>query len=95
MKNLASEFKLHSRISEQIYKTVGDISDDIDEGVISSAAARKIIKLVRNFNFNREILLERHRSDLISLSEFQQLEAEEGRLCIDGINKIMIDACVA
>ena len=92
MGNQNKELEFHSRISEQVYQTIDNISEEVDEGAISSRAARRIIRIVRNFNFNREVLLERHRSDLISLEEFQKLEFREGQRCIDEINRIMADS---
>ena len=92
MGNQNKELEFHSRISERIYQTIDNISGEVDEGVISSMAARRIIRIVRNFNFNREVLLERHKSELISLEEFHQLESREGQRCIDEINKIMADS---
>jgi len=94
MGNKNNELELHSRISEQIYETIDNISGEVDEGAISSRAARRIIRIVRNFNFNREMLLERHRSEMISREEFKDLEVREGQKCIDEINQIMAESAV-
>jgi hypothetical protein len=94
MGNQNNELELHSRISEKIYETIDNISGEVDEGAISSSTARKIIRIVRNFNFNREVLLERHKSELISRDEFNQLEIREGQRCIDEINRIMSESKV-
>ena len=94
MGNQNKELELHSRISEQIYETIDNISGEVDEGAITSRAAKRIIKIVRDFNFNREFLLERHKSELISLDEFNKLEVREGQKCIDKINRIMSESAV-
>ncbi len=94
MGNQNKELELHSRISEQIYQTIDNISGEVDEGAISSKAARRIIRIVRNFNFNREVLLERHKSELISRDEFHRLEIKEGQKCIREINRIMTESAV-
>ena len=94
MGNQNKELELHSRISEQIYQTIDNISGEVDEGAISSRAAKRIIRIVRDFNFNREVLLERLKSELISRDEFHNLEVEEGQKCIEQINRIMSEAAV-
>ena len=81
-----------SRISEEIFQTLEEISEEGEEGNINTGTARKIIRMVRNFNFSKEILVERLRSDLISESEFKDQLSSEGQNCLDSINLILSES---
>ena len=86
------EIEFHSRISEKIYQTIGDISDEMDYGSISMSVARKIIRKVKHFNYNREVLVEKHKMGEISFKGFKISVGRAGQQCIDEINRIMAEA---
>ena len=92
MENYNNELEFHSRISGKIFQTLEEISDEGEEGSINTNTARRIIRLVKNFNFNREIIIERLRSGTITDKEFQKLLTKEGQKCIDSINIIMAES---
>jgi len=92
MENYNSELELHSRISGRIFRTLEEISDEGEEGRIDTHTAIRIIRLVKNFNFNREIIIERLKSGTLTDREFQKLLTREGQKCIDSINIIMAEA---
>jgi aminoglycoside phosphotransferase family enzyme len=92
MENFNSELEFHSRISGKIYRTLEEISDEGEDGSINTHTARRIIRLVKNFNFNRELMIERLKSGMITDKEFQKLLTREGQKCIDSINIIVADA---
>ncbi len=92
MENNNSELEFHSRISGRIFQTLEEISDEGEDGRINTRTAIRIIRLVKNFNFNREIIIERLKSGTITDREFQKLLTREGQKCIDSINIIMAEA---
>ncbi len=92
MEEQNKELELHSRISAKIFETLDEISDEGEDGSINTRTARRIIKMVRNFNFTREVLMERFRSGLINQKEFRMELNLEGQKCIDSINRIMTES---
>jgi len=86
--------EFHSRISNKIFQTLDEISDGMDSGNITTRAAKKIIAKVRTFNYNREVLMEKHKSGQISLKGMKIMEGKAGQQCIDEINRIMTEVCV-
>lgn len=92
MEEQNKELELHSRISAKIFETLDEISDEGEDGNINTRTARRIIKMVRNFNFTREVLMERFRSGLMNQKEFSMELNLEGQKCIDAINRIMTES---
>jgi|GEM_PF-2562243 len=92
MDNYNSELELHSRISGKIYRTLEEISDEGEEGNINTHTAIRIIRQVKNFNFNRSIIIERLKSGTITDKEFHKLLTREGQKCIDSINIIVAES---
>ena len=86
--------EFHSRISSKIYQTLDEISDGMDSGNITTRVAKKIISKVRTFNYNREILMEKHKTGQISLKGMKIMEGKAGQQCIDEINRIMEEVCI-
>ena len=89
MEEQNKELEFHSKISARIFETLDEISHEGEDGNINTRTARSIIKMVRNFNFTREVLMERFRSGLINQKEFKVELNMEGQKCIDSINRIM------
>jgi hypothetical protein len=92
MEERNKELELHSKISAKIFETLDGISDEGEDGNINTRTARRIIKMVRNFNFTREVLMERFRSGIINQKEFRMELNLEGQKCIDSINRIMSES---
>jgi hypothetical protein len=86
--------EFHSRISERIYATLDKISDDINNGYISTRMAKRIINKVQVFNYYRDMIMEKHKSGLISSKGMKIMSGKAGQQCIDEINKIMEEAMV-
>jgi hypothetical protein len=86
--------EFHSKISHKIYQTLDEISDGMDSGNITTRVAKKIIGKVQTFNYNREVLMEKHRSGQISARGMKIMEGKAGQQCIDEINRIMAEVCV-
>ena len=89
MEEMNNELELHARISARIFQTLDEISGEGEEGNITTGTARKIIRMVRNFNYSRELLMEDLKSEGISRQEFRKRLDREGRKCIASINRIM------
>lgn len=89
MEETNKELELHAKISARIFRTLNEISTEGEEGNISTGTARKIIRKVRDFNYNRELLMEDLRSEGISKQEYRKRLDRAGRKCIDSINRIM------
>jgi hypothetical protein len=86
--------EFHSKISERIYSTLDKISEDMDNGYISTRMAKRIINKVQVFNYYRDMIMEKHRSGEITSKGMKIMSGKAGQQCIDEINKIMSEALV-
>jgi hypothetical protein len=86
--------EFHSRISERIYSTLDKISDDMNNGYISTRMAKKIINRVQVFNYYRDMIMDKHKSGLISSKGMKIMAGKAGQQCIDEINKILTEVAV-
>jgi hypothetical protein len=94
MENEVNILEFHSRISEKIYATLDRISEDMDKGYISTRVAKRIISKVQVFNYNRDMILEKHKSGEITSKGMKIMAGKAGQQCIDEINKIMVEVLV-
>jgi hypothetical protein len=86
--------EFHSKISERIYSTLDKISDDMNNGYISTRMAKRIINKVQVFNYYRDMIMEKHKTGQISSKGMKIMAGKAGQQCIDEINKIMSEALV-
>jgi hypothetical protein len=86
--------EFHSKISERIYATLDRISDDMNNGYITTRMAKKIINKVQVFNYYRDMIMEKHKTGQISSKGMKIMAGKAGQQCIDEINKIMSEALV-
>jgi hypothetical protein len=86
--------EFHSRISERIYSTLDKISDDMNNGYISTRMAKRIINRVQVFNYYRDMIMDKHKSGLISSRGMKIMAGKAGQQCIDEINKILAEVAV-
>jgi len=86
--------EFHSRISERIYATLDRISDDMNNGYITTRMAKRIINKVQVFNYYRDMIMEKHKSGLISSKGMKIMAGKAGQQCIEEINKIMEEVLV-
>ena len=94
MENEENILEFHSRISERIYATLDRISDDVDNGYISTKMARRIISKVQVFNYYRDTIMEKHRTGEITSKGMKIMTGKAGQQCIDEINQLMTEAAV-
>lgn len=94
MENEENILEFHSRISERIYATLDRISGDMDNGYITTKMAKKIISKVHVFNYNRDMIMEKHRAGQITSKGMKIMAGKAGQQCLDEINKIMAEAFV-
>ena len=86
--------EFHSRISERIYATLDRISEEMDNGSITTRMAKRIISRVQVFNYNRDMIMEKHKLGQISSKGMKIMSGKAGQQCIDEINKIMAEVMV-
>ena len=86
--------EFHSKISERIYSTLDKISEDMDNGYISTRMAKRIINKVQVFNYYRDMIMEKHKSGEITSKGMKIMSGKAGQQCIDEINKILSEALV-
>jgi hypothetical protein len=86
--------EFHSRISERIYATLDRISEEMDNGSITTRMAKRIISRVQVFNYNRDMIMEKHKLGQISSKGMKIMVGKAGQQCIDEINKIMAEVMV-
>ena len=86
--------EFHSKISERIYATLDKISDDMNNGYITTRMAKRIINKVQVFNYYRDMIMEKHKTGQISSKGMKIMAGKAGQQCIDEINKIMSEALV-
>jgi len=86
--------EFHSRISERIYATLDRISEEMDNGYITTRMAKRIICRVQVFNYNRDMIMEKHKLGQISIKGMKIMAGKAGQQCIDEINKIMAEVMV-
>jgi hypothetical protein len=94
MENEENILEFHSRISERIYTTLDRISEDMDNGYISTRVAKRIISKVQVFNYYRDMIMEKHKSGQITSKGMKIMAGKAGQQCIDEINKIMAEVLV-
>jgi hypothetical protein len=92
MENEENILEFHSRISERIYATLDRISEDVDNGYISTKMAKRIISKVQVFNYHRDTIMEKHKAGEITSKGMKIMAGKAGQQCIDEINKIMAEA---
>jgi hypothetical protein len=86
--------EFHSRISERIYATLDRISEEMDNGSITTRMAKRIISRVQVFNYNRDMIMEKHKLGQISGKGMKIMAGKAGQQCIDEINRIMAEVMV-
>jgi hypothetical protein len=94
MENEENILEFHSRISERIYATLDRISEDMNNGYISTRVAKKIISKVQVFNYYRDQIMDKHKSGQITSKGMKIMAGKAGQQCIDEINKIMEEVLV-
>jgi hypothetical protein len=94
MENEESILEFHSRISERIYSTLDRISEEMDNGYMTTKMAKRIISRVQVFNYNRDMIMEKHKLGQISSKGMKIMAGKAGQQCIDEINKIMAEVMV-
>lgn len=94
MENEENILEFHSRISERIYSTLDRISEEMDNGYITTRMAKRIISRVQVFNYNRDMIMEKHKLGQISSKGMKIMAGKAGQQCLDEINKIMAEVLV-
>lgn len=94
MDNEENILEFHSRISEKVYATLDRISEDMENGHISTRVAKRIISKVQVFNYYRDQIMEKHKSGEITSKGMKIMAGKAGQQCIDEINKIMSEVLV-